>query len=132
MFPRKHESGCQKRNKRKKIEQMVQSQKGALDKFLKSSCLTQESVNELEQLVNEEELRENDMTELNEDIVDLIDNENETDMITNENETNIVQIEVGARHNKHDLNVNIYDPRTWDNLDDKTKDFVVEKGPVRI
>ncbi|KAL5758691.1 hypothetical protein ACOSP7_021302 [Xanthoceras sorbifolium] len=99
MFPRKHESGCQKRNKRKKIKQMVQSQKGALDKFLKHNCLTQDSVNELEQPINEEESRENNMIELNEDIVNL--------------------------------NLNIYDPRTWDNLDNKTKDLVVEKGPVR-
>ncbi|KAL6275103.1 hypothetical protein ACE6H2_018704 [Prunus campanulata] len=102
---RKHESGSQKRNKMRKIEKMIQTQKGALDKFFKTSSSIEdpsdELVNESQQPISQEE--------------DMIENEEVDALIENEN--------------NHALN--IYDPRIWDNIDNKTKDILIEKGPVR-
>ncbi|CAL9021686.1 unnamed protein product [Prunus brigantina] len=112
---RKYESGSQKRNKMKKIEKMIQTQKGALDKFFKTSSSIEnpsnELVNESQQPISEEEeIREHGTNELNV-VGDQFENENETEQII------------------HALN--IYDPRIWDNIDNKTKDILVEKGPIR-
>ncbi|KAL6279096.1 hypothetical protein ACE6H2_015977 [Prunus campanulata] len=55
-------------------------------------------------------MRENDTNELNV-VGDQFENENETEQI------------IPA--------LNIYDPRIWDNIDNKTKDTLVEKSPIR-
>ena len=50
------------------------------------------------------------------------------------NETNCDEsdkIEGVDEHTDMPAPLNIYDPRTWDNLDSKSRDLLVEKGPVR-
>ena len=60
MFPRKHESGC---DKRKKLEQLTLSQKRALDKFF---------VKNLGQSSHLKELSENENNDNEPNIVDVI------------------------------------------------------------
>ncbi|XP_021828817.1 zinc finger MYM-type protein 1 [Prunus avium] len=108
---RKYESGSQKRNKMKKIEKMIQTQRGALDKFFKTSSSIEDPSNELvhesQQPIGQEE--------------EMIGNEEVDALIENENN------QEEMRENA----LNIYDPRIWDNIDNKTKDILVEKGLVR-
>ncbi|CAL9004957.1 unnamed protein product [Prunus brigantina] len=83
---RKYESGSQKRNKMKKIEKMIQTQKGALDKFFKTSSSIEnpsnELVNESQQPISEEEeIREHGTNELNV-VGDQFENENETEQMS--------------------------------------------------
>ena len=60
--------------KGKKIEKMIQTQKGALDKFFKTGSSTEDSVDDL---VNESQQQpsdqeENNNNELNEEVVNLM------------------------------------------------------------
>lgn len=50
MLPRKYTSGSQKRYKRKRVDEIIKTQRGALDKFLKSSSSL---VDEVEPIENE-------------------------------------------------------------------------------
>ena len=85
-----------KEKKRKRLEQLTLSQKGALDKFF---------VKNLGQSSHLEELSENK---------------------NNDNELNVV--DVNDLNEEHSIpSLDIYDPKTWDNLDNKTRDLLVEK-----
>ena len=48
----------------------------------------------------------------------------------NDNEPNIVDVnDLNEQHSVPSLD--IYDPKTWDNLDNKTRDLLVEKRPIK-
>lgn len=59
------------------------------------------------------------------------------DIDVNENEDNTggenLQPSPNARNGdeQDDSLLSIYDPRTWDNLDNRKRDILIEKGPVR-
>ena len=119
---RKYESGYQKRKKKQRIEDLTQSQKGAMDKFVRkeSQVSTDNDDNdprdgqmETENIVGVEEV--------------LIDN---TNIEMDNNADNI-----GANSTSPIADVNdsfqpdIFDPRYWDSLDHKQIDILAEKGP---
>ncbi|KAI3702674.1 hypothetical protein L6452_28423 [Arctium lappa] len=114
MLPKKYKylSGSEKRKKRKLDEQLKQSQKGAMDKFVKIVCSSNENL-------EEHDVEHPNMSEHNENIDGLSEHE--------------------VPNNTENLSVDeqsipffdIYDPRNWDNLDTKSRDILVEKGPVR-
>ena len=121
---RKYESGYQKRKKKQRIEDLTQSQKGAMDKFVRkeSQVSTDNDDNdprdgqmETENIVGVEEV--------------LIDN---TNIEMDNNADNI-----GANSTSPIADVNdsfqpdICDPRYWDSLDHKQIDILAEKGPRR-
>ncbi|KAM5548422.1 zinc finger MYM-type protein 1 [Rosa sericea] len=134
MFPRKQLSGSQKRKRKKREEEIIQSQQGSLDRYFVKE--TNESVeNHVENLVNEPELQihsdefvEN-QNEVNEELGDI--GENESDEI--ENNENPCHDEIIANELeclKSSADLNIFDPRVWDSLDSKMRDLLVEKGPI--
>ncbi|XP_052190724.1 uncharacterized protein LOC127800254 [Diospyros lotus] len=116
MFPKKQLSGNLKRQRKKKEEEIAQSLRGSLNKYFVKQIntslenLDEDLPNECEQPIQLEELVENE-NEGNEEIGDQDENENE------------------CPETRFDLN--IYDPRVWDNLDAKMRDLLVEKGPIR-
>ena len=66
--PRSYPSGCQKRKKKRRIEQLVESQRGAMDKFFTSNNQTGlsghiDTVESIENEVNQEEGNKNLWTE---------------------------------------------------------------------
>ncbi|KAH6763696.1 hypothetical protein C2S51_014945 [Perilla frutescens var. frutescens] len=127
MTYKKYQSGSQKRNKRKRIDELIKTQTGALDKFFKTgSSVEQDDAIESEEVdVNEPEevnVIESEEIDVNEpEEVNVI----ESEKVDLNEEVNIIEDEHEFEKKRHTLN--IFDPRTWDNLDNKTRDILVEK-----
>ncbi|KAK9698632.1 hypothetical protein RND81_08G119400 [Saponaria officinalis] len=103
---RKHESGAEKRKKKKRIEELTKSQRGALDKFF---CdVSNENDGEIEISHVEETTYNNN--------VDVSLSDGETNECPNHGDT---------------FSFDIFDPRNWDALTSKMIDVLVEQGPKR-
>lgn len=115
MSTRKYVSGYEKLKKKRRIEKLVQSQKGALDKFVTTS---KKDIDLNEELVIEQP----SLNELNND-----ETVNEINNIEDDKNKNADKVDV---ENLFVPN-NIYDPGRWENVDTKLRDLLVEKGPIR-
>ncbi|XP_042396901.1 zinc finger MYM-type protein 1-like [Zingiber officinale] len=135
---RKYLSGHDKRKKRKRVEEFIESQRGAIDRFI-----VKESKNSsLEDLVNEEK-QENNGNELHEglaiendiegDVNEIEDNESgdDLDFKNNYSESDDDAINEVNEEPSSSIPLDIFDPKNWENLDPKWKDQLVEKGPIR-
>ncbi|KAL5647885.1 hypothetical protein ACJX0J_042240, partial [Zea mays] len=116
MLPTKYLSGAQKRNKRKRENQFIESQKGAIHRFFSASTNVPPKDNP---------------KDLEEDDHDTHDQEQEQNLdevqINQDDEDNQV-IQDGDGEESFS---EIFDPKTWDNLDNKRRDILIEKGPMR-
>ncbi|XP_021825354.1 zinc finger MYM-type protein 5-like, partial [Prunus avium] len=153
MFSKKHSSGSQKRKRKRQREELTQSQKGALDKFFQNK--TNSSLdNSTEDLVNESE-QQNHVEEfvgIDNDLVNESEQQNHVEeLVGTENDFNAQVGDLGEDEhvenedfdhlcNNEDTEpegvepsfpLNIFDPRIWDNLDEKMRALLVEKGPAR-
>ncbi|XP_034198263.1 uncharacterized protein LOC117613795 [Prunus dulcis] len=141
---RKYVSGYTKRLRKRKIKELTQSQRGALDRFIvrESHATIDENIfNEQEQddvelqdieknmdeCVGNAEQNENDDNE-NADIDDHNEDVEDVD-IENHNNENITDL--FNEEPSQSIPLDIYDPRNWDNIDPKFRDLLVEKGPIR-
>lgn len=135
---RKYPSGHDKRKKKKKVEEFIESQRGAINRFF-----VKESENiSLEELGNEEET-ENNCNELHEvlavennveeDVDEIGGNENGDDLAFENKlyESDDDVINAVNEEPSPSIPLDIFDPRNWENLDPKWKDQLVEKGPIR-
>ncbi|CAH9100991.1 unnamed protein product [Cuscuta epithymum] len=123
------ESGWDKLSRKRRLENAALSQKGAMEKFVFTKKKKSEGPSEDKNLgekndsANESEIVHNDQVMRSENLgVDNIGGEqpkNDSDR------SNVVPPIVGP------LVLDIYDPADWKNLDAKTIDIVIEKGPIR-
>ena len=123
MLPRKYLSGNDKRKKRKRTEELRESQKGSIDKFFTKVVQVEESDENHEQFndnINNEN-HDNEANEPNEDATNM----NEQTNVPNTSDVN----DVGNDQVVPPLD--IYDPKNWGNLDIKGRDILIEKGPIR-
>jgi hypothetical protein len=126
MSSRKYPSGSEKRKRKKRIDDFIETQRGALDRYVKiNPCASMNPSNELAIVPVEEEEPTIGISEEEENI-DI--NANANNVSGPENPTNSTAPSVDEPSFCSD---EIYDPRNWDNLDNKQKDILVEKGHVR-
>ncbi|CAL5203481.1 unnamed protein product [Lathyrus oleraceus] len=120
---RKFECGNDKRKKKKKIEELIQSQVGALDKFL-----IKES-----QVSNESPYVDNiDSLPIENDNLDSVPIENDNlDSVPIENDNLDINNDDDADDDDDNVDYDIFDPRNWDRLQPKLIDLLVVKGPKR-
>ncbi|XP_044335455.1 uncharacterized protein [Triticum aestivum] len=104
----KHKSGCAKRKKCKRDLALAESQKGALKMYFPATSSV--DVNNDNQIEESEHDQDDDHNS-------NVDHE----LVTNYNFLNL----------NVDSLLSLYDPRTWDNLDNSKRDILIEKGPVR-
>ncbi|XBI08669.1 hypothetical protein VPH35_136368 [Triticum aestivum] len=105
MLQKKHLSGCAKRKKKKLVDEFIGTQK---------EVLAVHSV--------EEEQSDENLVEENVDIDDS------TNLGGHEN----VSDTENPKEDEHkSSSLDIYDPRTWEILDNKSRDILIEKGPTR-
>ncbi|ONM26952.1 hypothetical protein ZEAMMB73_Zm00001d007493 [Zea mays] len=145
MLPKKSLSGYQKRKKRKHEDQLVVSQKGALHKFFGVSSNV--DVNEVEghesdhahddgqqdhdqqydhNLNAEDEVSEDGSME--ENLIVAIDAVE--DSMMRENLQPSCDHENSNDDEQDGSSLSIFDPRTWDNLDNNKRGVLIERGPL--
>ncbi|XP_010666463.1 uncharacterized protein LOC104883616 [Beta vulgaris subsp. vulgaris] len=147
---RKYDCGYEKRKKKKRIEELTQSQRGALDKFVvKESHIGTQSNNNV--VVNDEVVLDdncvipNDNVPLDRDNIsfdannvpsenDIGGNDNDdhakNDNCVNENNDPIEKDNVANESNDNQFGLDVFDPRNWDTHNSKMIE-VLEKGPKR-
>nr|XP_017189239.2 uncharacterized protein LOC108173867 [Malus domestica] len=116
---RKYPSGYLKRQRKRKVEQLIHSQKGAIDRFFLKEKEPQSLVDDLiteQQDDNEKLVDDLGNDEINNDL-DENDNHEDAPIVTDQLSESIPS--------------NIYDPQIWDSLDPKWIDLLAEKGPAR-
>ena len=117
----KYEYGFEKCKRKIKVEELIQSQKGALERFVintKLQILEKSNEDLNEKLVeNCEEIFENNSSNSSKNSEEYDENLEKYVLIDkNKNETTIK---------------NIHDPAQWKNLDSRLIDLLVEKDPIR-
>ncbi|PUZ75287.1 hypothetical protein GQ55_1G147100 [Panicum hallii var. hallii] len=122
---RKYESGHQKRQKRQRREEFLQSQRGLLDKFVIKEPQVTPSDNQIQETGNHPNIVE---TEPENNSEQVFDNTNDLD-----SSPAAANIDDATTSNIGDSSFqpDIFDPRYWDSLNSKQIDFLAEKGPKR-
>ncbi|XP_062182263.1 uncharacterized protein LOC133886585 [Phragmites australis] len=126
MLPKKHLSGAEKRKKRKREDQFIESQKGAIHKFfsISSNVVSGDNPEDIDDCSTEDQGQEPNHN-LNAEVDVNEDGTGEQNLSPSSDTENS-----NADEQKDSL-LAIYDPRTWDNLDNRGRDILIEKGPVR-
>ncbi|XP_025791570.1 uncharacterized protein LOC112872719 [Panicum hallii] len=125
MSTRKHESGFQKRKKKQRIEKLVQSQKGDMDRFVFKEPQVSSVIESANQPADLEPA-----TATN----NIGDNVVEDVPIDSTNIPASVDVNVNMSPDgdvSESFQQDIFDPRYWDSLNPRQIDILAEKGPRR-
>jgi hypothetical protein len=126
---RKFESGWQKRKKKQRIEKLVQSQEGAIDRFItKQSQVSSDNLapDQGQAIDNNVDNNPIDPPENNVEVEEALPDNTNTQIGGNNSE------DLNPSSNAGDsFQPDIFDPRYWDSLDSKQVDILGKKGPKR-
>lgn len=128
MFSKKHLSGAEKRKKRKLAEESKLKQKGSLDKFIKLKPIGSSSVSNERDDTNVSNKRDDTNMSNDCDDTNVLNERDDTNVLNEPDDKNLFNDCDDANFNNP---LDIYDPRNWNVLDNKTRDILIEKGPIR-
>jgi hypothetical protein len=118
------ESGAKKRRRRQQEQKLIESQRESFHNFLKSNTGTSRNPDELALVVVGEQNN-----------VDPEDNVGtEEDVHINADDDNVSNHDhesANVDDEPEPVSVDIYNPANWGTLDNKARDILVEKGPIR-
>jgi hypothetical protein len=130
---RKYESGSNKRKRKQRIEQLTQSQKGSMDRFVikESNVISGNEVVDQGPVLDSNIEIENDLrdadgqtgTENNAEAVQEVPSNNTNDETGNDGDN--------SENIGDSFQPDIFDPRYWDSLNPKQIDILAYKGPRR-
>ena len=129
MLPKKHSSRSEKRKKKRRIEALKESQKGSIHKFFKSNTSTARNSDEWAIVaVEDQTTQQEDHSRIEDNVgIDTDDNNvSDHEPIFNSPTTESTRVD-----EEPVFTIDMYDPVNWDNLDNKARDILVEKGPIR-
>ena len=118
MLSRKYASGSEKRKQKKRSDDFIETQRGAIDRFFTSNA---NAVEEEVPVLTHENLEEEEEENVDIDAADSNVSGPE----------NISQNQSASVDEQPVYSCDIYDPQNWDSLDNKARDILVEKGPIR-
>jgi len=129
MLPKKHSSGSEKRKKKRRIEALKESQKGSIHKFFKSNTSATRNSDEWAIVaVEDQTTQQEDQSRIEDNVgIDTDDNNvSDHEPIFNSPTTESTRVD-----EEPVFTIDVYDLVNWDNLDNKARDILVEKGPIR-
>ena len=133
MSSRKYESGFQKRKKKQRIEDLTQSQKGAMDRFV----FKESQVSSVNQSVNQSADQDPPTNNTADNEVEDVPIDN-TNVGMDNNDDNVIATSIDVNVNtspdrdvSDSFQPDIFDPRYWDSLDPRQIEILAEKGPRR-
>lgn len=126
-MPPKYESGAQKRKRKRNEILLIQSQVGDIDKYFKSNNVNTLNEDEVEiqpACVNEVDDKDEEVSQLA--YVNVVDDKEEEVMKT------ACVNEVDDKEEEGCFSLNLDDPGNWKIIDQRTRDYLVERGPKRV
>ena len=135
MSTRKYLSGYEKRKKKRKTEEFLQSQVGAMDKFLSNTSNVDKEIYEKvqdEKDINEEGenlVNKEDLDDCEQEILKNVENRNEQHYNLEEN-MNEQQDDLDTY--VIPLPLDITDPGNWKIIDQNLIDMLVKRGPSKV
>ena len=134
---RKYDSGSQKRKKNQRLDDLTQSQKGAMDRFIVKESQLSSNNHILDQSPALDSNVDNDprdgdpQTENNVGVEEVPIGSTNVEMDGNGDNVRATNIEMDDNNNGDSFQPNIFDLRYWDSLDTKQIDILAQKGPKR-
>jgi len=134
---RKYDSGSQKRKKKQRLDDLTQSQKGAMDRFVVKESQVSSNNHILDQSSALDSNVDNDprdgdpQTENNVGVEEVPIGSKNNEMDGNGDNVGATNIEMDDNNNGDSFQPDIFDPRYWDSLDTKQIDILAQKGPKR-
>jgi hypothetical protein len=132
MSSREYESGSSKRKRAQNVAALIQSQRGDIYKFFKAdTSASRNPNNELAIVAMEEKQQTSDNFESGQQEENIGANGSDNNVSGSAGNSSDAQPQSASVDEQPVFTSDIYDPRNWDNLDNKARDILVEKGPMR-
>jgi hypothetical protein len=131
MSTRKYASESEKRKNQTRQDDLIESQKEAINIFLTRNTTTSRNLDDLSIVAIKEQANPNLGDQPTEDNNGINTDDDKVSDHENENTFNASATESTNIDEQPIFTVDIYDPRNWDSLNNKARDVLLEKGPIR-